>query len=55
MNFEERYVDVNGLPTRYLRAGTTGPPLVLLHGVGDSALDWQWAMPTLAHPPCLRP
>jgi pimeloyl-ACP methyl ester carboxylesterase len=25
-----------------------GPPLVLLHGVGDSALDWQWAMPTLA-------
>jgi pimeloyl-ACP methyl ester carboxylesterase len=48
VNFEERYVDVNGLPTRYLRAGTTGPPLVLLHGVGDSALDWQWAMPTLA-------
>ena len=25
-----------------------GPPLVLLHGVGDSALDWQWVMPTLA-------
>ena len=48
MNFEECYVDVNGLPTRYLRAGTMGPPLVLLHGVGDSALDWQWAMPTLA-------
>ena len=48
MNFEECYVDVNGLPTRYLRAGTTGPPLVLLHGVGDSALDWRWVMPTLA-------
>jgi len=48
VNFEERYVDVNGLPTRYLRAGTTGPPLVLLHGVGDSALDWRWVMPTLA-------
>jgi len=48
VNFEERYVDVDGLPTRYLRAGTTGPPLVLLHGVGDSALDWQWVMPTLA-------
>jgi pimeloyl-ACP methyl ester carboxylesterase len=48
VNFEERYVDVNGLPTRYLRAGTTGPPLVLLHGVGDNALDWQWVMPTLA-------
>jgi 2-hydroxy-6-oxonona-2,4-dienedioate hydrolase len=48
VNFEECYVDVSGLPTRYLRAGTTGPPLVLLHGVGDNALDWQWVMPTLA-------
>ena len=48
MNSEERYVDVDGLPTRYLRAGTAGPPLVLLHGVGDNALDWQWVMPTLA-------
>ena len=49
MNFEERHIDVGGLPTRYLTAGTTGPPLVLLHGVGDNALDWQWVMPTLAH------
>ena len=48
MNFEERHIDVGGLPTRYLTAGTTGPPLVLLHGVGDNALDWQWVMPTLA-------
>jgi 4,5:9,10-diseco-3-hydroxy-5,9,17-trioxoandrosta-1(10),2-diene-4-oate hydrolase len=36
------------LPTRYLSAGTTGPPLVLLHGVGDNAFDWQWVMPALA-------
>ena len=48
MNFEERHIDVGGLPTRYLTAGTTGPPLVLLHGVGDNALDWQWVMPTLS-------
>ena len=48
MNFAERRIDVGGLPTRYLRAGTAGPPLVLLHGVGDNALDWQWVMPTLA-------
>ena len=48
MNFEERHIDVGGLPTRYLSAGTTGPPLVLLHGVGDNALDWHWVMPTLA-------
>ena len=48
MNIEERHIDVGGLPTRYLTAGTTGPPLILLHGVGDNALDWQWVMPTLA-------
>jgi pimeloyl-ACP methyl ester carboxylesterase len=48
VNFEEHHIDVGGLPTRYPRAGTTGPPLVLLHGAGDNALDWQWVMPTLA-------
>jgi len=26
-----------------------GPPLVLLHGVGDNAFDWQWVMPALAN------
>jgi pimeloyl-ACP methyl ester carboxylesterase len=45
---EEQNTEVAGLPTRYLRAGTTGPPLVLLHGVGDNAFDWQWVMPALA-------
>jgi pimeloyl-ACP methyl ester carboxylesterase len=48
VNFEERRIDVGGLTTRYLTAGTTGPPLILLHGVGDNALDWQWVLPTLA-------
>ncbi len=45
---EEQTTEVHGLPTRYLTAGTTGPPLVLLHGVGDNALDWRWVMPALA-------
>ena len=45
---EEQRTKVEGLPTRYLRAGTTGLPLILLHGVGDSAFDWQWVMPPLA-------
>jgi 2-hydroxy-6-oxonona-2,4-dienedioate hydrolase len=44
---EERNVEVDGLPIRYLEAGT-GPPLVLLHGAGDNALDWQWVMLALA-------
>jgi len=45
---EEQRTEVEGLPTRYLSAGITGPPLVLLHGVGDNAFDWQWVMPALA-------
>ncbi len=44
---QERRIDVDGLPTRYLTAGE-GPPLILLHGVGDNALDWRWVLPALA-------
>ncbi len=47
MAVEERNVEVGGLSVRYLSAGT-GPPLVLLHGAGDNALDWRWVMPDLA-------
>ena len=47
MAVEERNVEVGGLPIRYLSAGA-GPPLVLLHGAGESALDWRWVMPDLA-------
>jgi pimeloyl-ACP methyl ester carboxylesterase len=44
---EEQNIDVDGLPIRYLSAGA-GPPLVLLHGAGDNALDWRWVFPALA-------
>jgi 2-hydroxy-6-oxonona-2,4-dienedioate hydrolase len=44
---EERRIEVDGLPTRYLEAGE-GPPLVLLHALGESALDWRWVLPALA-------
>jgi pimeloyl-ACP methyl ester carboxylesterase len=44
---EEQNVEISGLPIRYLSAGE-GPPLVLLHGAGDNALDWRLVMPTLA-------
>ena len=47
MAVEERSVEVAGLPARYLSTGT-GPPLVLLHGAGENALDWRWVMPGLA-------
>src|SRR5215210_7305924 len=44
---EEQNVEIVGLTIRYLAAGE-GPPLVLLHGAGDNALDWRWVMPSLA-------
>ena len=44
---EAQIVEVDGLSIRYLTVGE-GQPLVLLHGAGDNALDWQWVMPTLA-------
>ncbi len=47
MTVEERKIDVEGLPIRYLAAGE-GPPLVLLHALGESALDWRWVLPDLA-------
>jgi 2-hydroxy-6-oxonona-2,4-dienedioate hydrolase len=43
----EQNIDVGGLPVRYLTAGE-GPPLVLLHALGESALDWRWVLPVLA-------
>jgi pimeloyl-ACP methyl ester carboxylesterase len=46
MAVEKQDVEIDGLPIRYLAAGE-GPPLVLLHGAGDNALDWRWVMPTL--------
>jgi pimeloyl-ACP methyl ester carboxylesterase len=47
MGFEKRQIDVGGLNIRYLTAGEVDPPLVLLHGVGDSAVDWSWVLPAL--------
>jgi pimeloyl-ACP methyl ester carboxylesterase len=50
VTLREHRIDVDGLPTRYLLAAGEdgGPPLILLHGVGDNALDWRWVMPALA-------
>lgn len=47
MVVEEQRIEVQGLSTRYRAAGE-GPPLLLLHGVGENALDWQWVTPELA-------
>lgn len=47
MLIEQQNIDVDGLPAHYLTAGE-GPPLVLLHALGESALDWRWVLPALA-------
>ncbi len=47
MGFEKRQIDVSGLNICYLSGGNDDPPLVLLHGVGDSAVDWSWVIPAL--------
>src|ERR671927_1507047 len=47
VTIQEQTVEIDSLPIRYLIAGE-GPPMVLLHGAGDNALDWKWVMPDLA-------
>ena len=47
MTIDEREVAVAGLAARYLVAGA-GPPLLLLHGDGESAHDWRRVIPGLA-------
>ena len=46
MEVETHKTAVGGLPVRYLAAGS-GPPLVLVHGDGESAASWQWVLPAL--------
>jgi pimeloyl-ACP methyl ester carboxylesterase len=47
MDADEREVMWNGDPVRYFTAGS-GPPLVLLHGLGGSAVVWHRNLPALA-------
>jgi pimeloyl-ACP methyl ester carboxylesterase len=42
----ERQLDVAGIPTAVLEGGE-GPPIVLLHGPGESAVNWRWTIPDL--------
>ncbi len=44
---QQRQVRVGKLTAAYLTAGE-GPPLVLLHGHGESSGSWRWVLPALA-------
>ena len=43
---EERRLDPADIPTAVLEGGE-GPPIVLLHGPGESAANWRWVIPEL--------
>lgn len=39
-SFQDRYVDVKGIRTRYWQMGESGPPVILVHGLGASVEYW---------------
>jgi pimeloyl-ACP methyl ester carboxylesterase len=43
----ERRLELAGISTAVLEGGE-GPPIVLLHGPGESAANWRWVIPGLA-------
>ena len=43
----DRRLDVAGIPTAMLEGGE-GPPMVLVHGAGESGLHWMRVIPSLA-------
>jgi magnesium chelatase accessory protein len=45
--FEERYAELRGVRLRY-EVGGSGPPLVLVHGLGGAASNWAGLAPALA-------
>lgn len=47
MAVHEERIQLGAGTVRFMVAGA-GPPLVLLHGLGDSAVDWAWVLPRLA-------
>jgi pimeloyl-ACP methyl ester carboxylesterase len=44
----DRFVDVAGVKTRYWARGSSGPTVLLLHGIGCSVLEWKHNIQALA-------
>ena len=39
-DYEDRYVDINSVNTRYWQAGENGSPVILVHGLGSYVESW---------------
>lgn len=47
-NAHSRYADVDGVRLHYIVAGSTGPDLILLHGIGANIYCWRKLIPLMA-------
>jgi hypothetical protein len=43
-----KQVEIYGQKINYLEAGSSGPPVILIHGLGGDATNWGPTIPTLA-------
>jgi pimeloyl-ACP methyl ester carboxylesterase len=46
--FENKFIIVEGIKTRYRESGHHGSPVLLIHGIGCSVLEWERNMAALA-------
>jgi pimeloyl-ACP methyl ester carboxylesterase len=46
--FENKYIQIKGIQTRYWQMGAEGTPVLLLHGIGCSVLEWEHNVAALA-------
>jgi pimeloyl-ACP methyl ester carboxylesterase len=46
--FENKFITVEGIKTRYWASGNQGSPVLLIHGIGCSVLEWERNMAALS-------